>query len=33
VDEHLQSTMFSSKEATAFLSQSKHLAAVIFEHP
>jgi len=33
VDEHLQRTMFSSKEATAFLSQSKHLAAVIFEHP
>lgn len=33
VDEHLQRTRFSSKEATAFLSQSKHLAAVIFEHP
>ncbi|KAF8675243.1 hypothetical protein HU200_047916 [Digitaria exilis] len=27
---HLRRTMFSSKEATAFLSQSKHLTAVIF---
>lgn len=33
VGEHLQCTMFSTKEVTAFLSQSKHLAAVIFEHP
>ncbi|RLM68866.1 uncharacterized protein C2845_PM17G05730 [Panicum miliaceum] len=31
--EHLRRTMFSSKEATSFLSQSKHLTAVVFTHP
>jgi len=30
--EHLRRTMFSSKEATSFLSQSKRLTAVIFTH-